>query len=499
MFSMKRSISLALCCALVLSLSLAGCKKKSSGTETVKASDLKPYNIVWYTNEKQEKGSERVDAKVSEYLKNKINATITINNLAGDYATKIPVIISSGEQFDVCFTANWVNDFRQNAAKGTFVNLTKTGLLDKYGKDLKKAIEPTLLTGSSINGDLYSVPINKEAAYAWAFTFNKTYVDKYNLDITTVKKFADIEPLLKTIHEKEPDVVPLFIDKGCGLYSSLPYDEVIGSKNPGDISLASNASKIIDQYETQEFKDYFATMRKFYLAGYIPKDAATASADPNISKTGKYFAGQISWTPYCVGTADAYGVTKVAQLIQTPVISGTAGSGSMLAISSTSANKERAMMFLNLLWSDKALVNLLDYGVEGTDYVKVDDKTIDYPTGVTAATSEYTSVQGWRVGNQLLSYVRKGTPADKWDKYADFNKSATKSPALGFSFDNTNVKTQIAAMQNTINQYLPSLSVGAVDPDVYLPQMVDKLKANGMNDVLKEAQTQFDKWKSTKK
>ncbi len=506
MVKIRKAVSLFVCCALSMTFLLAGCKTQGSGkasSESGKASseDLKPYNLVWYMRTTSAKGDARVTAKISDYLKKKINATITINNLGSDYATKIPVIISSGEKFDVCFTASWVADYHQNAIKGNFVNLTKTGLLDKYGKDLKKEIDPALLTSSSINGDIYAVPVNKEAAYAWAWTFNKAYLDKYNLDISNIKTLADAEPLFKIIHEKEPDIPTIVADKGFAMYNYLPYDPINGSAStlPGVIPLDGKSTKIVDQYELPEYQEYFATMHKFYQEGYIAKDAATNTADPNIEKSGKYFARQISWTPDAVGTPDVYGVTREAALIQKPAIFSSAGTGAMQAISNSSDDKERAMMFLNLLWSDKTLVNLVDYGEEGTDYVKVDDNTIDYPSGVTGKTSEYSNVSAWCVGNQRLSYVRKGIPADHWTKVADFNKQAVKSPALGFSFDNTNVKTQIAAMQNVLNQYLPSLAVGAVDPTTYLPQMVQKLKDNGMSDLLKEEQAQYDKWRTSKK
>ena len=45
--------------------------------------------------------------------------------------------------------------------------------------------------------------------------------------------------------------------------------------------------------------------------------------------------------------------------------------GSMIAVSSNSKNKEKSVEFLNLLNTDKELRNLLNYGIEGTHYNKM--------------------------------------------------------------------------------------------------------------------------------
>ena len=50
----------------------------------------------------------------------------------------------------------------------------------------------------------------------------KRFVDKYKLDLSSIKKIDDIEPFLKQIKENEPGIVPFGTTRG--FYSALIYN-----------------------------------------------------------------------------------------------------------------------------------------------------------------------------------------------------------------------------------------------------------------------------------
>ncbi|WKL01092.1 hypothetical protein Q0F98_30500 [Paenibacillus amylolyticus] len=54
----------------------------------------------------------------------------------------------------------------------------------------------------------------------------KDLADKYKLDLTAVKTWADLEPLLKTIKENEPAITPFYMSNtnGNGLLENLDWD-----------------------------------------------------------------------------------------------------------------------------------------------------------------------------------------------------------------------------------------------------------------------------------
>lgn len=164
----------------------------------------------------------------------------------------------------------------------------------------------------------------------------------------------------------------------------------------------------------------------------------------------------------------------------------------MQAISATSKNPEKAMMFLNLLNSDPYLRNLLDKGIEGVHYEENADGTIK---DLSARVERY-NMPSFALGNQLILKLYEDDPADKWEAFAAFNASAIQSPALGFYFDSNPVRTEIAAISNVTSEFAPALLKGAVDPEQYIPAFNKKLYEAGMQKVLDEIQRQYDAWKA---
>ena len=187
---MKKRFGLFTVLLLSLTLILAACGGKDKNEKN--ASGDQPYEIKWYMIGTPQKDTEKVFEKVNEYTKEKINATVKLTQIDwGDYDQKMQVIISSGEPFDIAYTSG--GTYVQDAQKGAFLALDD--LLEKEGKDLNELLNPALLEGVRVNGNVYGIPSNKEAARQKVFTFNKNLVDKYNFDLSNVKTLEDLEKL----------------------------------------------------------------------------------------------------------------------------------------------------------------------------------------------------------------------------------------------------------------------------------------------------------------
>jgi putative aldouronate transport system substrate-binding protein len=148
------------------------------------------------------------------------------------------------------------------------------------------------------------------------------------------------------------------------------------------------------------------------------------------------------------------------------------------------------MEFLNLLYTDAYVINLIDYGIENVHYKK---------TGENAKDSIPDSGYGFpafSVGNLMLTYLNTGDPADKWEKFKEFNDSATNAPLLGFQMDTTNITTELANLKNAKEATYNSLFSGTLDPKENLPKVNQKLKDNGLDKVMQEIQRQIDEWRA---
>lgn len=472
-------------------------------------STLPPVELTYYFPNTPQKDLQAVEDELNRLVKPKINATIHLKLIDWNaYDEKMNVIMSSGEPYDLAFTSTWSNNYFQDVAKNAFVPLDD--LVTQYAPDLKTIVPDPFWKSVTVKGHVYGIPNFQQATAGYGYEIRKSIADKYNIDWKSVKSLADLTPILETVKKNEPDLVPWRWQDAFLNGPAMFGMEALGdSKTPGAIYLNDTSMKVVDQFETPEFKDYVNLMHDWYTKGYIMKDAVTR--DPNADlKAGKVALqmGQIDLDSndffkvqgeYPAGrmagqnpAAESYDYRFVAPLLTTDKAAAT-----MTAISATSPNKERAMMFINLLNTDKEIYNVLDWGVEGKHYKKIGDNQIEL-----AKDSGYLLWSGWEFGYMGNSYylstdkpamVQNDTGNKMWE---DLNKNATQSNALGFVFDFTPVKSEKANCDAVIAELEAALASGSVDPAKYLPKFIEKLKAAGSDKILAEKQKQLDAWKA---
>ncbi|MGO4274477.1 sugar ABC transporter substrate-binding protein, partial [Paenibacillus sp. TAF58] len=81
---------------------------KNDNTANAGAANLKPYTLTLYYPGTPQPDQKLVEEKMSEYLKGKINASIQIKPIDwGAWNDKMNLLVASGEQADIIFTASW--------------------------------------------------------------------------------------------------------------------------------------------------------------------------------------------------------------------------------------------------------------------------------------------------------------------------------------------------------------------------------------------------------
>ncbi len=455
-----------------------------------------PYQIKWYfIGNGQQPDVKLVEDAASKYIQQKgLNATVKLQcyTWGDDYDNRMRMIIASGEPFDISFTSSWANLYKVNVAKGAFLDITK--LAPKHMPKAWKQLHPAFKTGSQIDGKNYALPANKELAHQWGFWINKSFIDKYQFDISKIKTLADIEPMLKVIKENEPGVIPFQNLQGESAFRILDYDRICDDYIPAALYNDSKDMKIFNLLETKEFKDYLELTRKWYLAGYIPADAATMSEFVTDIKANRVFCKIESLKPFADEERLAsWGIPCVNVALTKPVVQTRDCTGAMQAISKTSKNPVMALKFLELFNTDPYLNNLINFGVEGKHFVKVSKNIIDFPKGVTAENSGYRPGTPWMFGNQYINYFWEGENTGKWDAFKKFNDSSISAKSLGFNFDPEPVKNEMAACSSVWSTNVGPMICGAVDPST-LPSVIAKFKAAGLDKIIAEAQKQLNAW-----
>lgn len=457
--------------------------------------------LTWYyPGTYPQKDQDMVFTAFNKLLAQKMNTTIDFKPTPwGDYDQKMSAVIASGEKFDLCYTANWTNNYLQNVAKGAFIPLDD--LLTKYAPKLKASVPDKIWAATKVNGKIYGIINYQISAYTSGVGFPTTLLKKYNFDPNKVKTLEDLEPFLQAVQKGEPDLTaPLGVANTAGttvgfVNAYLGVEEIGGRTIPGAILNNDPALKVVNQFKSTQYKSWLRLERDWYNKGYIMKDAlATKDLNPNLAggKVGVWFLG--TYKPG--GDAEdaarlKYPCTEVPiskSYLQTGAIIAT-----MHAISITSPNPERAMQFMELMNTDVPQCNLLTYGIEGTHYKKTGPNRIE-----PMANSGYYPSTAWMHASTFNAYLLPGQPDDVWAKTKQLNQSAIQSVIIGFSFNPDPVQSELAQCASVVQEYWPALELGTVDPDTVLPEFLDKLDKAGAQKIIDEMQKQIDAWKVKK-
>lgn len=470
----------------------------SAATNDTAAADttqqLDPVELTWYLDNTPPADVASVEDAMNKILKEKLNVTLHLKFVDwGAYDQKMQVVNAAGENYDLAFTANWANNYYQNVAKGSFIPVDD--LLQKYAPTILQTIPKIGWDAAKVNGKIYAVPNYQVWTMTNGLMLQKDLADKFGIQADSIKKLEDLAPFLDQVKKNDTSKNPYEMDKNGTWGTNLVaygFDEVAGRNIPGTVKLADSSLQVVNQFESNEFKSYVDLMRDWYSKGYIRKDAATladAQADRKAGKNASLNAGNIGPAdpnnPPKIGDTPAIVAPTTQPYLMTSSIIAT-----MTGISATSKNPERAMMFLDLLFKDKDLFNILAHGIEGKHYKKLDGGKIEV-----IKDGGYDPEFDWEIGNSLNGLT---TTPEYAEAVNNMNQSAAGSPLLGFTFNPDPVKTEIAQVGTVTAQYIPLLTTGSVDPAKYLPEFIDKLKKAGSDKIIAEEQKQIDAWKATK-
>lgn len=490
LFKGALALALAGICAIA---PLTGCgKKDASGMPTIHWYMIKAIDTMEHQEEIEKLANEKFEKECGVKVKFHF-----LDNAA--WSDKMNVMINSGEEFDICFTASWTNKFIDNARKGAFMDVTD--LLEEYGQDIIAKSDPRVWDAVTVDHKIYAVPSQAPMSSSSSIVYKKDVVDKYNFDYKSVKKLSDLEPLLKAIKADNPSSYPLLQTASGGIAGYI--DPEYSDDQISGLNFSESQQKFVNTAEIPGTVERWQTLSDFYKKGYIPADAATRTEYLADAKTGKYTVLRATgaYTESGEKSSAQYGFPCVETYMGNSSITNGVVTSSMSAISATSKHPEEAMKVLNLVWKDSDLSNLLAYGIEGTDYVIDEERSTEEMKSIKPNAGKD---QKWAVWHNYL-----GPLWDQWDstwnrkealeQMQAENQKAEVGSTLGFYFDNSDVSAECAAVASTVKEYTANLNVGCVaDVDAYIEEYKAKLKQNGIDKIIEEANRQYDEWKANK-
>jgi putative aldouronate transport system substrate-binding protein len=466
----------------------------------------------------------RYDDKEMVAVEDAANAILAKDNIGAkvafhvytptDATTKIPLVLNSGESCDLISFGTFT-PIQPAISSGGIIPLED--LLPKdaptvWGDFTQKAWDSTK-QGGHIYGALNFSIGGISGAAMWV---RKDLVDKYNFDWQSATTPAAWEPFFDEVLKNEKGVTPLISSDPFWGRAWWPnqngYDPIttsIGAKGDFGGSIAVKMDdptrKVVSVVDTPEYKAAVTLNRQWYLKGYYlktpPADAEMGSIRGNKGFSAFYVPFGGFGSTSAMAKNEWAGVPILTAFVQSPLVQTLYSSGSTYGVCTTSKHPDLAVKFIEEMNTNVDLLNLLNYGIQGKDWVWQDqtNKIVTFPAGVDGTTVGWNPNTYWQFGDARLMYLTSPDDIGLADRVATAKKTAIFSNMAGFTLDPTNIESDIANVSSAATQYCDPVDKGLVDVDAGIKACHDGLKAAGIDNVIAEVQKQVDAWAATQK
>lgn len=466
----------------------------AEATEAAPAIDTsKEVELVMYLIGSEPARYGEVMEKFNEKLKADINATVTVKWLSwGDYLTKYPLVLSSGESIDLIYSANWI-DFYQHAANGAFMPLND--LLPVYcSKSFANYPVEEAFPQTSIDGNVYAYGSTYRTYNLYGAYVRGDLMEKYGMD--SISSFDELGDYLKNVAKQDPDLVPLMIVSTKGSQLDDVYMSMDGlyplTGNNGSfyfVDPADPEGKVFCKADWEKMPEFLDKMKEWSDAGCWSK-SALSNQDKSLFSAGKAASRLGNYDSYVADYINA--PERDVQFVDfTKDVECLSFTQDAMSVPISAKNPERALMMLDLILTDPSYYNLLAYGIEGETYRFDENNFVEaldpqnFP--LESGTSAFRTPEN--------NHYKVGSPEMIVEDIKKMGEDAVENKYRSFVMDTTNVKNEYAAVQNVISQYYNPLKLGYTDDvEAELENLKEQLKLAGNDKVIEEFQRQIDEF-----
>ena len=529
----KKIISLLLALCMLLALGLTGCAntEQSGGDNSQPPAgsgapndpgnnqewdeDPAKINVILWSQSTPptSEAMALVNEKLNEITIPSINVEVNVQIWdVGTYIGTAATAVGAGDDIDLmCTFPAAAPHFSNMSAQNMLLPLND--LLDEYCPDIMALIPEGWWDATTINDEILGVPVYASKSLTYGVRVVKEWFDELGLKAEDIKTIEDVDAMLRAFHEKHPDKIaisgdnltldvtyPTFDFVSNSYYDALGDSSGIAAVVPYEAD-GTTDYKVVSRYESEGFNTLRKMIQSWYNDGLVDKD--TFSYNGNgipLQINENVFAHFGAMTPTQTGN---YMASTIHECVNIELMTGAAATGSVIqftwALPTSCDEPEAAAKFMNLLYSDPAVVNLISYGVEGVHYVLNADGQMEFPEGMTMDSSPYYPICYNFTGNTTIGNTWAGTDPNLSKQEREAIENGLVSPLLGFTFDTSAVSDQYARLGTIAHdEYGPFVFTGAAS-DAQYEEFIAKLYENGLQDVMDEAQRQIDAWVAANK
>ena len=507
MKKVSRAISLIASLALIATVGLTGCggsdQSSSTGTKAGQsasgsADTSKPVELSMYLIGSPARDYDQMLTELNKKMKADLNATLKVNWIGwGDFGTKYPLVLSSGEPVDLIYTSTWLNYYQQ-AQKGAFMPLEEIG--PQYAPKSFADEPKDGLKQATVNGHIYALPPNYVAYATYGVTYRGDAAKKYGTG--EIKTLDDYGKFLDAVSKNEKGKDP------SGMYSTQhPIDAIYfyqqnlyplsgdwATNSPFWINIEDTEGKVVNITEKSDLPDFLAKMKDWSSKGYWPK-SVLSNKDNLMLQSGKSMSlihNLDNWTQNYImhPEYDLQFTNFIKNSYPLPLMQDG------MAIPATAKNPERALMLLEKLRNDETYYDLMTYGIKGKHFDVTADNKLKPLDQEGFAQDQYCA---WGFRDTKFRKELVGSPPNLQQVKDQIKSTAKTNIYATFSINTEPIKNEYAAILNVMQQYYIPLKLGYVDPVSGLADLKSKLKAAGVDKVQAELQKQVDEFRKNYK
>ncbi len=437
-----------------------------------------------------------VAEKLNAYIEPLIGARAEISFIPTSYLSSIESYsqtvtqkLSSGDQVDIAFCQSF----------STLSGWVKQGLLcplgdlmQSHGAGIEDALTEEYLRMGDFDGQTYALVTNRHMASYLALLYRADIAKQYGIDMESVKTIDDLDSIFAQVKEKCPDITPVAVVREKNW-------DALGNSYGVLMDYGQNTT-VVNLYETEEYERKARRVYQWRQKGYVLDTMSDYGENSYYFRSGEVFSSFAGARPgYDTQEVRTIGFDMGIVQLGVPYSCTSDVKANFYTIPKSSANPEKAMELLRLMYTDPVVANLLIYGIEGKHYVYADkaQDIITYPEGIDAQNSGYVHFRTWSFASQFISHIWEGNPPDFWEQMQAYNRGALRSKARGFVFSGQNVQDEIVRCNAVTDKYLYGLDNGYLDPEETLPEFRAALKEAGIDTIIAEKQKQLDAWLGT--
>lgn len=452
----------------------------------------------------QGEGAVEVEKAINAISEKEINVHVTLKYVeVGNYSQQLNLAIAGDEDVDICHvTPIPPAGFAALSSQNALVPITE--YLNEYGTETLDLLGD-LVKGTSINGEVYALPVYRDLSQGAYIMMRKDMLEEVGMldQALSMTSWSEFEEVAKAIDEKfdmavigNNNVDGTILTMQGSIVDADKFADAVAYDSLGDISkiiAVDQDGNVYNYFASDEYRTMIERVRGWYEKGWVYQDAATSEI-----AIDELLKNELAFSIYGAGELGIeanHSALAGHEIVAVKVMSNMLSTNNITkfgwAVPTCAKDPEAAVKFLNLMYTNEEINNLLAWGIEGKDYV-VENGIGKFPEGISPENVAYHT-SDFLYGNQFVTVPWEGSPDSIRQIAMEEMDNAPLSNYLGFSCDTTGVANEMTAISNVISEYAPGIESGTL-PLTALDEFIAKLKDAGVDKVIEEYQNQLDAW-----